>query len=84
MRGNSAGNRPRVKRSRTHEIVRYRGPRISRTRLRSVGDDLNESRNTVNEMVRKFWIMSEHDIRDILAKTEQKIGRAVNTLRKAA
>ncbi len=80
----SKATRPRLKRSRTHEIVRYRGPRISRTRLQNVRDDLNESRNTMIETVRKFWIMSEHDIRNILAKTEQKIGRAVNMLRKAA
>jgi hypothetical protein len=74
----------RLKKSRTHAVLRYRGPRISRTRLRRVRDDLDQSRTTMSETARKFWIMSEHDIREILTKTEQKIGRAVNMLGNAA
>jgi serine/threonine protein kinase len=32
----------------------------------------------------QFWIIPEHNIRETLAKTEQKIGRAVEMLKRAA
>lgn len=38
----------------------------------------------MSDTVDNFWIESEHDIRDRLAKTEQKIGTAVRVLAKAA
>ncbi len=53
--------------------VKYRGPRISRKRLRDLREDLDAARNTMSVTVRKFWITSEHDIRDTLAQAEQKI-----------
>lgn len=73
-----------VKRSRTRIQVKYRGPRISQTRLRSVREDLDNTRSLMSDTVDNFWIESEHDIRDRLAKTEQKIGTAVRVLAKAA
>lgn len=75
---------PRTKRSRTRVQVKYRGPRISQTRLRSVREDLANTRDLMSDTVDNFWIESEHDIRERLAKTEQKIGRAVKMLAKAA
>lgn len=75
---------PRAKRSRTRVQVKYRGPRISQTRLRSVREDLDNTREVMSDTVDNFWIESEHDIRERLAKTEQKIGRAVKMLAKAA
>jgi hypothetical protein len=75
---------PRAKKSRTRVQVKYRGPRISQTRLRSVREDLDSTREMVSNTVDNFWIESEHDIREKLAKTEQKIGRAVKVLAKAA
>jgi hypothetical protein len=80
-RGNSTGS---LKRSRTRVHVKYRGPRISRMWLRSLREDLDNTRNAMSDTVDKFWITSEHDIRDTLAKTQQKIGRAVNMLKKKA
>lgn len=64
--------------------MKYRGPRISQTRLRSVREDLDNTRSLMSDTVDNFWIESEHDIRDRLAKTEQKIGTAVRVLAKAA
>lgn len=75
---------PRSKRSRPRVQVKYRGPRISQTRLRSVREDLDNTREVMSDTVDNFWIESEHDIRERLAKTEQKIGRAVKMLAKAA
>ena len=84
IRLNSAASGSRLKRSRTHRRAKYRGPKISRTRLQNLREDLDNTRNVMSDTVRKFWIISEHDIRKTLAKTEQKIGRAVNMLSKAA
>jgi hypothetical protein len=70
------------KRSRVQ--VKYRGPRISRTRLRDLREDLDSTREVMSDTVDNFWIDSEHDIRERLARTEQKIGRAVKVLAKAA
>ncbi len=75
---------PRAKRSRTRVQVKYRGPRISETRLRSVREDLDNTREVMSNTVDNFWVDSEQDIRDRLAKTEQKIGRAVKMLAKTA
>jgi hypothetical protein len=38
----------------------------------------------MSNTVDNFWIESEHDNRERLAKTEQKIGRAVKMLAKTA
>ncbi len=75
---------PRAKRSRTRVQVKYRGPRISETRLRSVREDLDNTREVMSNTVDNFWTDSEQDIRERLAKTEQKIGKAVKMLAKAA
>jgi hypothetical protein len=74
---------PRNK-SRTRVQIKYRGPRISRARLRSLREDLDSTRAVMSDTVDNFWIDSEHDIRERLARTEQKIGRAVKMLAKAA
>jgi hypothetical protein len=47
-------------------------------------DDLDGTRNVVTDTFDNFWIISERDIRDTLAKTQKKIGRAVDMLKRAA
>ena len=83
-RRNLGTKRARLKRSRSHVQGRNRGPRISRTRLRGLRDDLDGMRNTVTDTFDKFWIIPEQDIRETLARTQRKIGRAVDMLKRAA
>jgi hypothetical protein len=83
-RRNPQSRRDRLKRSRTHDEVRYRGARISRARLGSLRDQLDGMRNTVSDVHDNFWFISEQDIRETLAKTKQKLGRAVDVLERAA
>jgi hypothetical protein len=64
--------------------TRRRCPKVSRTRLRIVRDELENTRTALSETVRMYWIISEHDIRGRLAHTEKLIGRVVNVLTKAA
>lgn len=73
-----------LKRPRTHSQVKYRGAPISRARLRSLRDDLDGTRSTVSDLHEKFWVTSEQDIREMLAKTQQKIARVVGMLERAA
>jgi hypothetical protein len=73
-----------LKRSRTQVSQKRRCPKISRTRLRMLRDDLDGTRNVVTDTFDNFWIISERDIRDTLAKTQKKIGRAVDMLKRAA
>ena len=82
-RKNLAAKRARVARSR--KLVRAaRAPRISRAKLRMIREDLDGTRKTVTDTVQDFWIIPEGDIRQTLARTQQRIGRAVDTLKKAA
>jgi hypothetical protein len=74
----------RVKRSRPQIEVKYRGARISRARLRNLRHDLEGTRNAVTDLHENFWITSEQDIREMLQKTEQKIGRVMGALDRAA
>lgn len=59
-------------------------PRISRTRLRDLRDELDITRSAVTDAFDKFWIIPERDIRETLAATQRKIGKVVDTLRRAA
>jgi hypothetical protein len=81
---NSTSKQSRVKRSRPQIEVKYRGARISRARLRNLRHDLEGTRNAVTDLHEKFWVTSEQDIREMLEKTEQKIGRVMGALDKAA
>jgi hypothetical protein len=81
---NSTSKQSRVKRSRPQIEVTYRGARISRVRLRDLRHDLEGTRNAVTDLHENFWVTSEQDIREMLEKTEQKIGRVVGALDKAA
>jgi hypothetical protein len=78
-----AAKRARVKRSRALVQAR-RAPRISRARLRMIREDLDGTRNTMTDTVQDFWLIPEGDIRKTLARTQQKIGRAVDALKRAA
>lgn len=73
-----------VKRTRTQGQVKYRGARISRARLRSLRDDLAGTRNAVSDLHENFWLTSGQDIREMLAKTQHKIARAIGALERAA
>jgi hypothetical protein len=84
MHRNRAAKRNRGASSRARVQVKYRGPRISRARLQNVREDLQGTKNAVTEIVDKFWIIPEGEIRETLAQTEKKIRRAVATLQKAA
>jgi hypothetical protein len=80
----TAARRAGAAKSRVRIQVRHRGPRISRGRLRTMREDLVSTQNAVSDTIEKFWIIPEQDIRQTLAKTQQKIGRAVQMLEKAA
>lgn len=47
-------------------------------------DDLEGTRTAVTDTFDKFWVIPEGDIREILARTGRKIGRAVDMLKRAA
>jgi hypothetical protein len=49
-----------------------------------IREELDGTRNTVIDTVQDFWMIPEGDIRDTLASTQQKIGRAVDALKRAA
>jgi hypothetical protein len=55
-----------------------------RARLRNLRHDLEGTRNAVTDLHENFWITSEQDIREMLQKTEQKIGRVMGELDRAA
>ena len=75
----------RARQARSRALARAaRAPRISRAKLRMIREDLDGTRNTVTDTVQDFWITPDRDIRETLARTQQKIGRAVNILKKAA
>ena len=59
-------------------------PRISRARLRSLSDELKATHEALTDTFHKFWIIPQGDIRDTLATTQRKIGRAAASLRRAA
>ena len=84
VRGHSAAKRNGVSKSRVRIKVRYRGPRISRARLRTMREDLAGTQNAVSDTFEKFWTTPETHIRETLAKTQKKIGRAIQMLQKAA
>jgi hypothetical protein len=52
--------------------------------LRNLRHDLEGTRNAVTDLHENFWVTSEQDIREMLEKTEQKIGRVMGALDKAA
>lgn len=76
----SMRNRSRLKRSGIGRPVKYRGAKISSARVRDLRDDLDTTRVMVGNMHENFWVISEQDIRDMLAKTQEKIGRAMSVL----
>ena len=80
----SAPLRAGMSKSRVRIKVRYRGPRISGAKLRTMREDLAGTQNAVSDTFEKFWIIPEADIRQTLANTQRKIGRAVQMLQKAA
>ncbi len=64
--------------------TRRRCPKVSRSRLRTVRDELENTQTVLNETLRMYWFTPEHDVRSRLAHTEKLIGRTVKVLAKAA
>jgi hypothetical protein len=90
---NRATVRSRTLHRRKHRTARTSGakrgtarnaPRISRSRLRNLRDELDITRSAVTDAFHKFWIIPERDIRETLAATQREIGKVVDTLRRAA
>jgi hypothetical protein len=46
-------------------------------------DDLEGTRTAVTDTFDKFWVIPEGDIREMLARTRRKIGRAVDMLKES-
>ncbi len=51
--------------------------------MRGLRNDLDRIHTTVGDLHENFWVISEQEIREMLAKTQEKIGRTVNRLRRA-
>ena len=52
--------------------------------MRILRDDLDSTRTLVADTVRRFWVIPEGDIRELLARTNATIGKAVEMLKRAA
>ncbi len=78
----STSKRPR--RQRAHAQRRSKQPRISRTKLRSLRDNLDHTQVALDDTLDRFWIVPESDVRGTLAHTKKQIAKAVTLLSKAA
>jgi hypothetical protein len=63
---------------------RSNAPKISRTRVSTLRDELSTTRETLRDTLQKYWIIPEGDIRKVIAASQQKIGKAVEILTRAA
>ena len=61
-----------------------RRARISHARLLQLREELDGTKAAVSDTFDKFWIIPEHHIRERLAKTQRKIGKALKMLKTAA
>jgi hypothetical protein len=83
-RKNLASKRAQAKKSRLHLHGKTRGPRISRSRLQTLREDLDSTRNAVTTAFNDFWVIPQHDLRETLAKTQKRIKKAAKVLKSAA
>ncbi len=67
-----------------HAHHRPKQPRISRSRLQTLCDNLNDTQIALDESLDRFWIVPESDVRGTLAYTKNQIHKALALLRKAA
>ena len=74
----------RRRRQRTHAQYRPKQPRISRTKLQGLRDNLDHTQVALDETLDRFWIVPESDVRGTLAHTKKQIAKAVSLLNKAA
>jgi len=51
--------------------------------VRNLRDDLDTTRTLVAETVRRFWVIPDADIREMLAQTNATISKAVGMLKRA-
>jgi hypothetical protein len=80
----SLSSQSHLKKSRKPARVKYRGARISRARLHALRDNLDGTRAILGDLHENFWVTSEHEIRERLAKTQEKIGRLLGRFDGAA
>lgn len=67
-----------------HLHRRRTGPKISRTRLQNLQEELDRTRNAVTTAFEDFWVIPQFDLRETLAKTQKRIEKAVDVLKNAA
>ena len=72
------------RKQRAHAQRRSKQPRISRTKLQSLRDNLDHTQVALDETLNRFWIVPESDVRGTLAHTKKQIAKAVTLLSKAA
>ncbi len=72
------------KHSRKPKAYRPKQPRISRTKVQTLRDNLKRTQVALDETLDRFWIVPESDVRATLAHTKKQIDKAVTLLSKAA
>ncbi len=72
------------RKQRVHAQHRSKRPRISRTKLQGLRDNLDYTQVALGETLNRFWIVPESDVRGTLAHTKKQIAKAVTLLSKAA
>ncbi len=72
------------RRQRVSAQHRPKQPRISRTKLQTLRDNLTDTQVALDETLDRFWIVPESDVRGTLAHTRKQIHKAVTLLSKAA
>ncbi len=64
--------------------TRRRCPKVSRSKLRGMRDELQKTRSALTDTLRVYWITPESELRGRMAQTERLIGKAVQVLTKGA
>jgi hypothetical protein len=75
-------NHPHTQRA--HAQHRPKQPRISRTKLQTLRENLDNTQVALNETLDRFWIVPESDVRGTLVHARKQISKAVTLLSKAA
>ncbi len=80
--GTRKGISKQPRKQRAH--AQHRQPRISRTKLQTLRDNLDQTQLALDETLNSFWTVPESDVRGTLAHTKKQIEKAVSLLNKAA
>jgi len=76
--------RTAVQHARAKKSLARRSPRISRRKIRVLGDNLEATGTAMAETFENFWVIPEQHVRETLAQAHRKIAGAVDALKKAA